>query len=114
MQDRIRQIDEISCNARPDHTFGSKPEELRMSTTSPLNSPTADIGADIDLRRSGPIGCMTIYRPATLRFADVERMAVAPANLFSNEDMRLYLPLSVGLAFKEPHCAARNCRCLLI
>jgi hypothetical protein len=24
MQDRIRQIDETSCNARPDHTLGSK------------------------------------------------------------------------------------------
>src|SRR6266542_1803835 len=24
MQDRICQIDETSCNARPDHTFGSK------------------------------------------------------------------------------------------
>jgi hypothetical protein len=34
---------------------GSKPEELRVSTTSPLNSLTADIGADIDLRRFGPL-----------------------------------------------------------
>src|SRR5882724_13184652 len=24
MQDRICQVDETSCNARPDHTFGSK------------------------------------------------------------------------------------------
>lgn len=35
-------------------------------------------------------------------------------NLFLNEDMRLYLPLSVGLAFKESHGAARNWRRLLI
>jgi hypothetical protein len=33
---------------------GSKAEELTLSRTSPLNSPTADIGADIDLRRCGP------------------------------------------------------------
>src|SRR6185437_11567711 len=41
-------------------------------------------------------------------------MAVALANLFFNEDMGLYLPLSVGLAFKESHGAARNWRRLLI
>jgi hypothetical protein len=37
MQDRIRQIDETSCTARPDHTFGSKREELRLSKCSPLH-----------------------------------------------------------------------------
>jgi hypothetical protein len=31
-----RQIEEISCNARPDHTFGSKGEELTLSKTGPL------------------------------------------------------------------------------
>src|SRR5262245_4879461 len=36
MQDRIRQIEEISCNARPDHTLGSRGEELSLSTASPL------------------------------------------------------------------------------
>lgn len=41
-------------------------------------------------------------------------MAVAAAILFFNEHMRLYLPLSVGLAFKEPHGAAGNWRRLLI
>src|SRR5215468_8598077 len=50
MQDRICQVDETSCNARPDHTFGSKCEELEESTTSPLslrNSPS---------KRTSPIG----------------------------------------------------------
>src|SRR4030081_3327698 len=32
MQDRICQVEETSCDARPDHTFGSKSEELSMST----------------------------------------------------------------------------------
>jgi hypothetical protein len=41
-------------------------------------------------------------------------IAVAAANLFFNEHMRLYLPLSVGLAFKESHGAAGNWRRLLI
>src|SRR3954469_15138135 len=31
MQDRICQVDETSCNARPDHTYGSKCEELNPS-----------------------------------------------------------------------------------
>jgi len=35
MQDRIRQIDETSCNARPDHTFGSKGEELTVRPAAP-------------------------------------------------------------------------------
>jgi hypothetical protein len=37
-----------------------------------------------------------------------DRVAVAGANLFFNKDMRLYLPLSVGLALKESHSAAGN------
>jgi hypothetical protein len=28
-------VDETSCNARPDHTFGSNPEELTVSTPGP-------------------------------------------------------------------------------
>ena len=32
------QIDETSCTARPDHTFGSNPEELVLSITSQLYS----------------------------------------------------------------------------
>jgi hypothetical protein len=57
----------------------------------------------------GPIGRMTIYhlRPVSGLWVP-DRMAVAAANLFSDKDMRLYLPLSVGLAFKESHSAARN------
>ena len=34
-----------------DIRFGSKAEELELSKTSPLCSPTADIPADIELRR---------------------------------------------------------------
>ena len=34
MQDRIRQIDETSCNARPDHTLGQIAEILKASTAS--------------------------------------------------------------------------------
>src|SRR6516164_2370971 len=36
MQDRSRQVDETSCTARPDHTSGSKAEELKVSITSPV------------------------------------------------------------------------------
>ena len=44
MQDRINQVDKISCTARPDHTVGSQPVKLRSasrrsarcSTTRPL------------------------------------------------------------------------------
>ena len=46
--------------------------------------------------------------------AGVDRMAGAAANLFFNKDMRLYLPLPVGLAFKKSHSAAGNWRRLLI
>jgi hypothetical protein len=38
----------------PHGRFGSKAEELTLSRTSPLSSPTADIGADIVFRRFGP------------------------------------------------------------
>jgi hypothetical protein len=31
MQDRINQVDETSCNARPDHTVGSIATELNLS-----------------------------------------------------------------------------------
>jgi hypothetical protein len=41
MQDRICQVDETSCNARPDHTFGSLSENL--ASPLPLSvSPSAD------------------------------------------------------------------------
>src|SRR6266403_4115584 len=36
MQDRICQVDETSCNARPDHTFGSRLEKLPLSICFPL------------------------------------------------------------------------------
>jgi hypothetical protein len=61
-----------------------------------------------------PIRRTTIYQLRSVSRWVPGRMAVAPANLFSNEDVRLYLPLSVGLAFKESHGAARNWRCLLV
>jgi hypothetical protein len=35
--------------------FGSRAAKLCASTMSPLTPPTADIEADLDLRRSGPI-----------------------------------------------------------
>jgi hypothetical protein len=31
MQDRICQVDETSCNARPDHTFGSCVDDARVA-----------------------------------------------------------------------------------
>src|SRR5262245_26928737 len=43
MQDRICRIDETSCNARPDHTVGSKCEKLALSICLPLCPPIADI-----------------------------------------------------------------------
>src|SRR5262249_13916167 len=48
-----RRRDIRSADARHD-SLGSKCEELRLSITSPLDSPTADIGADIAFRRFGP------------------------------------------------------------
>jgi hypothetical protein len=30
MQDRYRQIDELSCDARPDHTFGPIPDIVTL------------------------------------------------------------------------------------
>jgi hypothetical protein len=36
MQDRICQVDETSCNARPDHTFGSLAVILAVSKSSRL------------------------------------------------------------------------------
>ena len=41
--------------AAPDFRTGSKCEKLVVSTTSPAYPPKADMGADIDLRRCGPI-----------------------------------------------------------
>jgi hypothetical protein len=55
MQDRIRQIDETSCNARPDHTYGSHPEELRTTKTSPLCLPKADLERTSRVGWFGPI-----------------------------------------------------------
>jgi hypothetical protein len=43
-----------------------------------------------------------------VRFVGAARMAVAAANLFFDKDMRFYLPLPVGLAFKQSHSAAGN------
>jgi len=42
MQDRVNQVDETSCNARPDHTVGSNSTKLTSSTARPLllSSPT--------------------------------------------------------------------------
>jgi hypothetical protein len=50
---------------------------------------------------------MTIYhlRPVSGLWVP-DRMAVAATNLFSDKDMRFYLPLSVGLAFKESEIGA--------
>src|SRR5215471_9767118 len=36
MQDRIARIEETSCTARPDHTYGSYAEMLKLSISSPL------------------------------------------------------------------------------
>jgi len=36
MQDRINQVEETSCTARPDHTVGSKPDMLAKSKCGPL------------------------------------------------------------------------------
>jgi hypothetical protein len=36
MQDRHHQIIELSCDARPDHTFGSDSTKLIVSTTGLL------------------------------------------------------------------------------
>ena len=38
MQDRIARIDETSCTARPDHTFGSKPVGYSVTATSAFAS----------------------------------------------------------------------------
>jgi hypothetical protein len=64
MQDRICQVDETSCNARPDHTSGSISTELSCphhvwstpdsgrKKTSPFDSfvPNGDIARHLDMR----------------------------------------------------------------
>src|SRR5262245_37709491 len=58
LQDRICQVDETSCNARPDHTFGSHSEELAQSITGPLYPRTADVISIFQEVRVGPnSGC---------------------------------------------------------
>jgi len=54
MQDRIRQIDETSCTARPDHTLGSGAEELTVSISSLLRPPRADMKPTSRQVREGP------------------------------------------------------------
>jgi hypothetical protein len=44
MQDRINQVDETSCTARPDHTVGSKAVLLPCQLKCPV-CPKADTGA---------------------------------------------------------------------
>ena len=41
-------------NPHADVAFGSRPTKLMVSKTSPLSTPIADIGADMDSRRFGP------------------------------------------------------------
>jgi hypothetical protein len=48
----ISQVGEASCNARPDHTFGSKPVILRPSKMFSGLSSTADFAVR-DLRKKG-------------------------------------------------------------
>jgi hypothetical protein len=51
MQDRICQVDETSCNARPDHTFGSKPavELSRPGFAPPCQTDILRWGGDFAL-----------------------------------------------------------------
>src|SRR5712691_3742550 len=51
MQDRISQVEEASCTALPDHTFGSKCEELEPSISGPLLPSKADVRADVSVGR---------------------------------------------------------------
>jgi hypothetical protein len=56
-QDRICQVDETSCNARPDHTFGSIATELnspRHVRFTPVSNRTADIAAGPVRATTGP------------------------------------------------------------
>src|SRR3981189_1346908 len=46
MQDRICQVDETSCNARPDHTFGSK-ADLTAPKSNFRYTPQSGLRADI-------------------------------------------------------------------
>ncbi len=62
MQDRICQVDETSCNARPDHTFGSNSEvsalarnahcAIKSKLVRPIRhirfAPLAEIAASLD------------------------------------------------------------------
>src|SRR6202035_763974 len=65
MQDRICQVDETSCNARPDHTFGSNSEVSALSHegTYPTSAVLSDAGyfakhvtLSLALRSSGDAG----------------------------------------------------------
>jgi NAD(P)-dependent dehydrogenase (short-subunit alcohol dehydrogenase family) len=58
MQDRICQVDETSCNARPDHTFGSD-SEVSLNPVRSLIYPESDARFfDADMRNPSAIDRM--------------------------------------------------------
>jgi len=64
MQDRICQVDETSCNARPDHTFGSHPEitHAKRGRDDHCSPPPAQIRAGGIPAHGSYLGCMTAKR----------------------------------------------------
>src|ERR1700704_1736699 len=84
MQDRICQVDETSCNARPDHTFGSKTEvsALPRDVCSALLH-NADINSsDCDVRlvpNPEVVDCLLDRgEPAPLKSIDGASLAALP------------------------------------
>src|SRR5712664_4178533 len=53
MQDRICQVDETSCNARPDHTWGQVRRQRRRARVFRFTL-TADMWTNAGFRRYGP------------------------------------------------------------
>src|SRR6266568_3852634 len=64
MQDRICQVDETSCNARPDHTFGSKALAWASTDDFRFNSIFGHVVAPRKMSRRGQR--RTSHRAASL------------------------------------------------
>jgi hypothetical protein len=63
MQDRICQVDETSCNARPDHTFGS---------FAPICPRILDVRYGPSCRRAGYFAFRPTSRPTTIAAAGLK------------------------------------------
>src|SRR5882672_8187650 len=73
MQDRICQVDETSCNARPDHTSGSQSEELTMSTCFPLCPRTRTLPDAVGTSHLCHVWTAPVWQELSSRFCSIGR-----------------------------------------